>query len=174
MRYQRSINTKKGVTMASTTVVKVRVQELSKFGFKNSDRYVNYSKQLKDSDKMKVVPGAEFEAEFYVSDSGKEYLNKILSEVVQPKKNEPKATVKAEAKETKKAEPAGLGSLSATMSKADWSNKDRSQLIGGLSHDAATLSVAIMNVQGTTDVSEAVSLFEEVLKGLIKVRDGVK
>lgn len=64
--------------MATTQVVKVRVQELSKYGFKANDKYVNYSKQISEEDKAKVVPGAEFEAEIYVADSGKEYLNKVL------------------------------------------------------------------------------------------------
>ena len=65
--------------MANNTVVKVKVEELTKYGFKNNGKYVNYSKQLAEADKAKVVPGAEFEAEFYVADSGKEYLNKILN-----------------------------------------------------------------------------------------------
>ncbi len=65
--------------MASTTIVKVTVEALSKFGFKANGKYVNYSKQFNEADKAKVIPGAELEAELYIADSGKEYLNKVLS-----------------------------------------------------------------------------------------------
>jgi len=64
--------------MATTVMAKIKVQELTKYGFKANDKYVNYSKQLDETSKTKIVPGAEFDCELYVADSGKEYLNKIL------------------------------------------------------------------------------------------------
>ena len=102
--------------MATTQLVKVTVEELSKFGFKANGRYVNYSKQLKESDKALVVPGAQFEAEFYVSDSGKEYLNKIVSKLETPKSATKKVEVKPEVKKEAKAQD---------MTRADWDAKDR-------------------------------------------------
>jgi len=70
--------------MATTQVDKIKVSELSKFGFKVGNEFVNYSKQLPEADKTRVVPGAEFEAEMYVADSGKRYLNKIIAISVLP------------------------------------------------------------------------------------------
>ena len=64
--------------MATTQIDKIQVSELSKFGFKVGNEFVNYSKQLPEADKTRVVPGAEFDAEMYVADSGKRYLNKII------------------------------------------------------------------------------------------------
>ena len=66
--------------MASTTVMKVKVQELTKFGFKANDKYVGYSPKMPEKDKALVVPGRTLEVEMYVADSGKEYVNKVLSE----------------------------------------------------------------------------------------------
>src|ERR1700674_4296782 len=64
--------------MAQTTVVDVTVQELTRYGFKANDRFVNYSKNLSETDKAMIVPGVTLKVEFYVADSGKEYLNKVL------------------------------------------------------------------------------------------------
>ena len=64
--------------MSSTVKVSVVVEELTKYGYKANGKYVNFSQKLSDADKSKVVPGASFEAEYYVSDTGKEYLNKII------------------------------------------------------------------------------------------------
>lgn len=110
--------------MANTTVVMVKVEELSKFGYKANGKYVNYSKQLSDADKARVVPGAEFEAEYFVADSGKEYLNKVLRapgntqgpatgvDTARAKKFTPKYEKKGEA-------------ISAGLSKDEWAAKDR-------------------------------------------------
>lgn len=62
-----------------TKNVTVKVEKLTKFGFAMDGRYIGLSKHLSEADKTRLVPGATFEAEFYVSDSGKEYLNKIIS-----------------------------------------------------------------------------------------------
>jgi hypothetical protein len=64
--------------MATTQMVEVTVQELTRYGFKANDKFVNYSKNLSETDKAMVVPGVTLKAEFYVADSGKEYLNKVL------------------------------------------------------------------------------------------------
>jgi hypothetical protein len=67
--------------MASTVKDRIKVANLTKFGFQVGTEFVNYSKQLPEADKTQVVPGAEFDAEMYVADSGKRYLNKILASV---------------------------------------------------------------------------------------------
>ena len=65
--------------MANNTVVKVTVVQLTKFGYKDAEGFVSYSKNLTDHDKALVVPGAEFEAELYTAPSGARYLNKIVA-----------------------------------------------------------------------------------------------
>ena len=115
--------------MAQTTVVKVKIQELTKYGFKANDRYVGLSKNLSEADKTKLVPGAELEAEFYIADSGKEYLNKIVGQTMpstQPKgAATPSTAVDVERakrftpKFTKKKTPDN------SMSKEEWAAKDQ-------------------------------------------------
>jgi hypothetical protein len=155
--------------MANTVVVKVKVEELTKYGFKSNGKYVNYSKQLSEKDKAMVVPGAELDAEYYVADSGKEYLNKILSVVVPVLSYSGPEAVSTAPKAKKSFVKAD------SMTKAEWSAKDRSQLIGGLSHDAATLVAAVLgfnNPDGTTE--GMLEMYKQVLTGLIKIRDEIK
>jgi hypothetical protein len=112
--------------MSQTTVVKVKVEELSKYGFKANGRYVNYSKQLSDTDKAKVVPGAEFEAEYFVADSGKEYLNRIL--IIAPGNAQGPATgvdvVRAK-KFTPSFKKKDDAPISAGLTKDEWAQKDQ-------------------------------------------------
>lgn len=118
--------------MAQTTIVKVKVQKLTQYGFKANDRYVGLSKQLPESDKTKLVPGAEFEAEFYIADSGKEYLNKIIAmNVTQPatvELSESKVSEKVDTERAKKFTPKyekKSEAISAGLSKDEWAAKDR-------------------------------------------------
>lgn len=62
--------------------------------------------------------------------------------------------------------------VKATLSKEEWAAKDRSQLVGGLSHDAATLVAAA--VTSGVPVEQVIEKFKVVLAGLIKARDEVK
>jgi hypothetical protein len=57
-----------------------------------------------------------------------------------------------------------------TMSKDEWKAKDRSQLIGGLSHDAAALAVA----QYTTKGGTILDIYKEMLVGMLKIREEIK
>ncbi len=120
--------------MASTMKELIKVSKLTKFGFQVNDEYVNFSKQLPEADKTRVVPGAEFDAELYVADSGKRYLNKILSSI--PSASSPSAVptgvVAPDAERAKKFTPkfqkkeeGTSGANSAGMSKEEWASKDR-------------------------------------------------
>ena len=60
------------------------------------------------------------------------------------------------------------------MTKAEWSAKDRSQLIGGLSHDAATIVAAAMTLQPFNSTDEVLLFYKRVLEGLLRIRDEVK
>jgi len=158
--------------MANTQVVKVKVEELTKYGYKANGKFVNYSKQLSEADKARVVPGAEFEAELYVADSGKEYLNKILATVTTAKASAEAPTV-ADSARAERFTPKFEKKETATMSKAEWQQKDRSQLIGGLSHDAATITAALVNVT-SLDQAGAIVAYGEILDAMLKIRDEVK
>lgn len=127
--------------MSNVTVVKVKVDELSKYGYKANGKFVNYSKQLSDSDKARVVPGAEFEAEYFVADSGKEYLNKIVSPIqtraeqdrviaaidVNKLPNLPNGVVKPDTERAKRFTPKFTKKETPdnTMSKQEWAEKDQ-------------------------------------------------
>jgi hypothetical protein len=144
--------------MAQTTVVTVTVQELSKYGFKANDRYVGLSKQLSETDKAMIVPGATFEAEFYVADSGKEYLNKIIaqrkgSEALEPKVDTARAkkfTPKFEKKET------------ATMSKDEWAAKDQRISRQGVIQAAVIALAPVVSLENLPEAAK--TLAEEMLR----------
>jgi len=166
--------------MASNILEKITVSKLTKYGFQiqGSDDFINYSKQLKESDKTKIVPGAEFDVEFYVADSGKRYLNKIVltsanqTEAVftASQNNEPKKvfTPKFNKPET---------AVSSTMSKDEWKAKDRSQLIGGLSHDAATITAAAVQSglwPSLDSHATVVRMYKDLLEEMIRIREVLK
>ncbi len=164
--------------MAETKVMDVEVVKLTKFGFQDeTGGYVGYSNYLKDSDKAKVVPGRKFSVEVYVADSGSKKINKILKQLdVSLPKNLTDVTVKdIERSVIKQAVLKEAYGKSETMSKAEWSAKDRSQLIGGLSHDAATLTAALSPVFGPdTAVPFVLNIYKQFLEGMLKIRDEVK
>ena len=112
--------------MPSTQVVQVVVEKLNKFGFYDQTGGVYYSKNLKDSDKLKVVPGAKFNAEYYVADSGSRYLNKVFDMLVptEPVKKETIHAPKPSKTEAKTVAPKAE-TKSETMTRSDWDNKDR-------------------------------------------------
>ena len=124
--------------MATTQIVKVKVEALSKYGFKANDRYVGLSKNLSEADKTKLVPGAEFEAEFYIADSGKEYLNKIITMTmpdghvslaedvtVRVTPVDTERAVKNTPREFKAKFEKKDAAISAGLSKDEWAAKDR-------------------------------------------------
>lgn len=100
--------------MATTMTEKVTVTELSKYGVKVGETYYNWSKQIKENEKGKVVPGGTYDMELYVADSGKKYINSVGGEVVTSTKPQPK-TVTPKVTPSVKTE---------TMSKDEWQAKD--------------------------------------------------
>ncbi len=159
--------------MAETKVMDVEVVKLTKFGFQNEkSEYVGYSNYMKDTDKAKVVPGRKFSVEMYIADSGSQKINKILKQLETAQVNQALETAKVIAKVTPGTKE--FKSANETMSKAEWSAKDRSQLIGGLSHDSATLVAAMLAMRPIENTSEVIALFSEVLNGLLQVRDSLK
>lgn len=166
--------------MATTNVVNVKVEELTKYGFKANGRYVNYSKNLSETDKTKVVPGVEFEAEFYVSDGGKEYLNKVLNTSItipDAVNNASQKDITVDVARAKKFTPKfekKAPSASEGMTKADWSAKDRNMMIGGRSHDAAVIVAALIQTTAVGDSDVVLKTYQYILQGMLKIAEEVK
>jgi hypothetical protein len=120
--------------MATVQIVKVKVDALTKYGFSANGRYVGLSKQLPEADKARIVPGAEFEAEYYVADSGKEYLNKILAvtkALIEGTKRKSEAVTDVnppvDQERAKKFTPkfTKTAATDNSMTRADWDAKDQ-------------------------------------------------
>ena len=50
----------------------------------------------------------------------------------------------------------------------DWDKKDRNMMLGGIGHDAATVTAAL--VEGG-NVQDALKLHKELFEGMVKIRD---
>ncbi len=102
----------------------VKVDALSKFGFKSGDEYINWSKLLKDEDKVNVVPGRTLQMDLYVAESGKRYVNKVLNEVQSA--DVPTLVKKVAKSVTVLPMPKAVSeALDKPMLRADWDAKDR-------------------------------------------------
>jgi hypothetical protein len=152
--------------MANTTVTKVTVIELTKYGFKDQrGLYIGYSKQLKDADKVNIVPGRTLEVEMYVADSGKEYVNKVLShDDVKPTNNLPKTVAKIPGTTSGPVVYKKTETATEAMTRADWDAKDtRISRQGAI--QAAVQAVAHLGLTATKDVfPTAEKLAEQMLE----------
>lgn len=163
--------------MANTTLVHLKVKSLSKYGFftAESTKGYNYSPKLSEADKARIVPGFEFDGDVYVSEKGAQYLNKIVGEV---KPVVTDVTPPVDTKVAPKFVPKFTKTEAPTngMTKAEWQAKDRSQLIGGLSHDAATIAVAVLNLDGSNEpgTDSALRVYRTLLEGMLKIREELK
>lgn len=54
----------------------------------------------------------------------------------------------------------------------DWDKKDRSQLVGGRSHDAVVL--VQVSLQSCTPMPKVLELYKEALEGILKLADEIK
>ena len=164
--------------MSERTIVKVVVSELTRYGYKDAEGYVSWSKNISENDKAAVVPGASFEGEYYISEKGTRYLNKIVartSKVDAPKTLPVIATPSVDTQAAKRFTPSfkKTGDPSNAMSKVDWEAKDRSMMIGGLAHDAAVIAAQLVNVEGL-NAETALATFKTLLEGMLKIREEVK
>lgn len=92
--------------MSQTFKETIVIGDLGKWGPKVNGTFYSYSKNFKDQ--VKVVPGANLEVEIWQSDSGKNYINKIVAVVPSAPVSAPVATPAAEPK-AKKANPYKAG-----------------------------------------------------------------
>jgi hypothetical protein len=164
--------------MATTQLETVKVTQLSKHGFFADKQGYYWSKQLKEDAKVGITPGVTVNMEIYTADSGAKYVNKVLNAVEtadvpvinRDKVSQREVTTKVSNKPVKEETK-----LDNTMSKAEWSAKDRSQLIGGLSHDAAQLTAAFAAMfPDIATTEDALKLYKDFLVGMLKIRDEVK
>ena len=162
--------------MAQTNIMDVEVKQLTKYGFQDGKgEYVGYSKKFDEAAKAQIVPGRKFSVEMYIADSGKQYINKVLRQLDGPTLNDLKqAVVKVKEKELNPTIAVFPSTKTETMSKAEWSAKDRSQLIGGLSHDAATLAAVLVPMLPDQNADSALDIYKELLEGMLKIRDEVR
>jgi hypothetical protein len=136
--------------MAQTKEMKVEVKALTKYGFQDATgAYVGWSKNFKETDKSQVVPGRFFNVEMYIADSGKQYVNKVLSQLDTVKTEDTVVTPKAIVARPIKP------SVSETMTKAEWADKDTRISRQGVIQ-AAVQAVSHMGTSVDTD-----SLFVE-------------
>ena len=140
--------------MATTVKEKVTVTELSKYGVKVGNEYYNWSKQIKEADKGCVVPGATFDMELYVADSGRKYINSVAA-LAEPASPKPAAAVKPEATKPSFVAKAVAKAKGEEMTRADWEEKDKR--IGR----AGVIQVA---VQVTANFDDAIELANKMLK----------
>lgn len=148
------------------------VQELTRYGFKANNEYINWHPDIPQDQKGIVVPGGVYQVTYTVNTSGKKYATGVTASKDAP------APLKAGDKLTPTVtnQPVKQEAVIGNSAKGtDWAAKDRSQLIGGLSHDAAELTVALVRVQGSLDNTQAIlAAYKEFLEGLIQIRNEVK
>ncbi len=145
--------------MATNVKEKVTVQELSKYGFKAGGEYYNWSKNTKEEDKGKIVPGASFDMDIYVADSGKKYVNAVNGMLSGT--DVPKAEPKFSAPKTASAVYTGRKTeVSDTMSKAEWAAKDQRISRQGV-------------IQAAVQALAPVVAPEKLLEEAVKLADGM-
>ncbi len=154
------------------TVLKVKA--LSKFGFfvEGEEKGIYFDRSLLEADRGRFVPGAEIPVILRVADSGTKYVTAIgASKSGRIITNTAPDQTLAETKATPVATPKPVVKAEV-MSKADWNAKDRSMMVGGLSHDAAVLvQTAHMS---NSSIEDVLFDYKRTLQELINIREEVK
>lgn len=154
--------------MQNITRETITIEAFGKYGPKANGGYFNWSQKSGLSD-ASVKIGGTYDVLVYQSPGKKtRYINQIVGET--PTAN-PTPVVEAAPARIMEAP---TKEVSSTKAKSDdkeayWAAKNDSQKLGGLFHDAAQITAAIA-MSGGYDVAKALTAFEEVLNGVIKVR----
>lgn len=139
----------------------VKVESISKFGFVADGKIYKYSEV--STPRINIVPGADIELET----SGT--ATALSTDIV------PLSEREVDTDRAKKFTPTYTKKVDADkMSKAEWSAKDRSQLIGGLSHDAATITATMLTLQVYNNAEEVLNCYKQLLEGMLKIRNEIK
>lgn len=127
--------------------------------------FYSFSKFYKGDTEFPV--GTSLQVDVYVTGKGGKYLNsaEVVAGQAAPVEDKKITTKPLVLPKTPKA--------SETMTKADWGMKDRSMLVGGLSHDAAVLAAVLVNVN-SLDSKGALAVYKELLEGMLLIREQVK
>lgn len=147
--------------MAATEKVTLTISELGKWGPKVGNEYLSWSKNIKDSDKGKVVKGGTYLLDLYIADSGKRYINsvsaveKMTEANTEDKSLLPETIARRALFGTSGVKPKATTSGSETMSKDEWASKDRRISRQGC------IQVA---VQVESDFEKAISLANKMLE----------
>ncbi len=149
----------------------LKVTGLSKFGFfaEGEEKGIYFERDIPESVRGKFIVGAELPVTLRVTNTGTKYvtgLNENPTPLVAPVFNNMPL---AKAEQPKVVVPK---TNSETMSKADWNAKDRSMMVGGLSHDSAVLVAAAATAN--TSVELLLKDYIDILKALIQIRDEIK
>jgi len=156
-------------------VEKITVEVVGKFGVKVGDVWYGLGKELSLDMFSK---GQSYDVGVATAQSGKKYIREVmgakaptavLGAVVAAA---PVQAAKAPYKPFNKFAGGAKKDSGAAMSKEEWQAKDRSQLIGGLSHDAVVLVQA--HVQSMKPISELLGLYREALEGTLAIRSDLK
>lgn len=144
--------------MSAVTTVKetIVVEGLGKYGPKVSGKFYNLSK--KSGLELKhFTPGHTYDVIVYTSASGTKYINQLVGEVVG-------AAAPA-------VEEAPVSNVSSTTDKvAYWDKKNDAQKLGGLFHDAAQITAAIVMAEGA-NVDRALEIFGTVIDRVVEIRN---
>lgn len=145
------------------------VEKNGKYGPMVGGVYYSFSKFYKGN---KVFPeGSSLDVDVYTSDSGKKYINSVVGEPVAEAKPVAKKAPNVEAQSISGI-ASGLVNSKTAVQTTDWAAKDRSQLVGGRSHDAAAL-VNTALVTGT-DLDEVLKLYKKALEEVLTMAGEVK
>lgn len=159
--------------MSQTIKEIIKVDSLGKWGPKVGNEFLSWSKNLKDADKGRVVPGGTYEMELYVAESGKRYINSVStvstgsvdmsllkgnSVLAKAQIFKPEGVPNSISPITKVQAPKVFVTLpkkSEEMTRSDWDNKDRRISRQGV------IQVA---VQVTSNFDDAVVLANRMLE----------
>lgn len=145
------------------------VEQVGKYGPKVNGVFYSLSPKSNLRPEQ-FVAGRQYDVLIYTSvpsaksAGGKKYINQIV--------NEGPVTTAAPVVQTAliAASPAAVTTSTATENKeAYWERKNDSQKLGGLMHDAADVTSALIMANGLK-TAEALKTFDEVLAGIIAIR----
>jgi hypothetical protein len=149
----------------------ITVEQVGKFGVRTGEVWYGVNEPIKPES---FTVGTTYTVAISTSSTGKKYIKEVLAgnnsgQQIQNPVNVAPQTVKPAFKKsfTPYAKKADNG-----LSKEEWAQKDRNQMIGGRSHDAAELVKASVN--SGRPMNEILALYQEALEGIIRIADTVK
>ncbi len=155
----------------NVTLQTINISAKSKFGVLDATTNKWFNPKEKDMlSEFNVGQSYNVELSESQGKDGKTYVN--ITKVVGARGPVADAPVTVPVVVAKPAFKKQWGAKKADVPITDWAAKDRSQLVGGLCHDAAALAAAVIST-GTT-VEAALEKYKALLDGVLRLREGVK